>query len=312
MTEQNKQGGATLRQSENKIELEGLLIEKDIHEGVTQKGSEYLSLKLTIETDKDSHHIVESFSTKTKADGSENGLYKGLRTVVDEYKSVNDVGREEADTVRVNNGELRVNDYVGGDGQLRSFPQFSAIFVNRVEDVSQSIPHAKFEVEVVVDKVLEEIKDDEETGRVVLHGYVAMYGGKVAPFEFKVAKDGAGYVMDNYEKGDTVFVYGNIINQYEKIITKTESAFGEDKEDVKHFSTRELEITGGTEPYDEESPKAYDTSLIAQALNEREVYLEGLKEKKKNAKQSSGARKPGFDVGAKKESVTISSEDLPF
>lgn len=308
MAETNK---TTLRIADNKIEIEGILVEIDSKEGVTGTGSEYLSAKLTIETAPNEHHTVEQFATKTKADGTENGLYKSLRTVVDEYQSVQEVGKEEADKVRVTNGELRVNDYVGGDGQLRSFPKFSAVFVNRVEGKDEFVPRAKFEVELVVDRVLEEIKDDEETGRAILHGYVPLYGGKVAPFEFKVAKDGAEYVLDNYSKGDTVFVYGDIINHTEKKVITTEAAFGADKEDIKYFTTRELVITGGTEPYDEDNPNTYDLDLIAKALNEREVYLEELVTKSKEKKSNTGGRKAGFDTTPKK-SRNIEDDDLPF
>lgn len=302
----------TLRQAENNIKIEGLLLEKDVNTGTTGDGREFLGVKLTVETKESEQHQIELFSMKLKADGAPNGIYTSLQTVVDEYKAVADegVGRENADKVRTTTGEIRMNDYVGQDGQLRSFPQISATFINRVEAGQEFNPHAKFETELVVDRVVEEVgKDEEETGRVILHGYIPLYGGKVIPFEFKVSEDGSGYVQDNYEKGDTVFVYGDIINKSERIVTKIESAFGADKEDVKYKTLREFQITGGTEAYDEENAKTINVEAIGKALTEREVYLEGLKEKHEKSK---GGRKGGFDTSKPKTKKRDVGEDLPF
>lgn len=303
---------ATLRQADNKIEVEGLLLEVDSREGKTADGREFMSARLTIETVEDSEqHQVEMFSMKLKKDGTENGIYNSLKTVAEEYKSVKDVGREEADKVRTTTGEIRLNDYVNDRG-LQSFPQISATFINRVEAGQEFNPHAKFETEVVVDRVVEEMdKDQEETGRAILHGYIPLYGGRVIPFEFKVGEDGTGYVMDNYEKGDTVFVYGEIINQTEKVVTKVESAFGADKENVKYYTIREFVITGGTEPYEEENANTYNLDSIAKALNEREAYLEELKKNHESNKDKKSGRRGGFDTAPKKNR-TVEKDDLPF
>lgn len=306
-----------IRESKNEVTLEGKLLEIDSFEGKSKDGREYLSATLTVETGESEQVDVKMFTMKETKDGKENGIYKSLRTVVDEYKSVDKVGREEADNVRVeastgkySNGTVGLNDYVGGDGKLRSFPEISATFINRVD--GEVTPQAKFAVEVVVDRVIDELnKEEEETGRVILHGYIALYGGKVIPFEFKVDPDGSDYVRDNYEKGDTVYVYGDIINKSEKVVTKIEAAFGKDKEEVKYNVVREFVITGGSEPYEEEQ-NPFDLDAIAKGLTEREVYLEGLvTEHEKKGK--SGGKKGGFDTTKKKtKRREVSGEDLPF
>lgn len=310
MSNENKQ---SLRIAENNISLEGLLLEKDVHEGETQKNVDYLSVDLTLEVAENEQHRVSMFATATKKDGTPNKLYESLRTVADDYKAVGDegVGREHADHVNINQAEFRMNDYVNKDGQVRSFPQINAVFANRVESREPNL-HAKFDVEVVVASVSEEIDRDteEETGRANVKGYIPLYGGKVAPIEFVVTEDGAGYVLDNYENGDTVTVWGTLINKREEHTTKVEGAFGGDKEKTTYTTVRENLITGGSEPYDDDSPKAYDTGLIKQALSEREVYLEELIEK--NKEKQSGAKK-GFDTGStKKKKVDINNDDLPF
>lgn len=307
MTEQN----TTLRQANNNVSIEGLLLEKKVHEGTTQTGSEYLSVDLTIAVSDTEQHQVSLFSTKLKKDGTENGIYASLRTVADDYKAAGDegVGKDQADYVTINQGELRVNDYVGQDGQLRSFPQINATFVNRVEGREPN-PHAKFDVEMVVANAVEEVVNDEETGRTKVKGYIPLYGGRIAPMEFVVTEEGASFVLDNYENGSTVQVWGDLINKREETVTEVEGAFGGNNKKKTYTTVREQLVTGGTEPYDEDSPKAYDTELIKKALNEREVYLEELvaknKEKKTGAKQGFGDNN---SAPKKKRDV---SGDLPF
>lgn len=303
----------TLREAENTVEIEGLLLEIESRSGEVGTDKEYLSATLTIATNEDrtEQHQVEMFASKYKKDGTENGVFNSLQTVVEEYKSVDKHGLEEADYVRINRGRLQKNDYVGGDGQLRSNPQISTPFVNRVDAGEEVDLHAKFEVELIVDRVIEEFgKDEEETGRAILHGFIPLYGGRVIPFEFVVHEDGAEYVLDNYEKGDTVFVYGDIINRREEKTTKIESAFGEDRVKKTTSYIREFLIRGGTEPYDEDDPKAFDPEVVRKALAEREAYLEELVEKNKNKDKK---KKSGFDTTQKKSKKrAIEEDELPF
>lgn len=310
----------TIRQADNVVTIEGLLTEMRTFEGKTGDGRDYLSATLTIETAENEQHDVSMFSMRLTGEGKESGIYTSLRTVVDEYKTVKEVGREEADYVKVeeptgtfSNGELRLNDYVGGDGKLRSFPEISTTFANRISK-EEAVPHAKFRVEIMVDSVIPEIKNDEETGRVILNSFIPLYGGRVVPFTFVVNKDGSSYVESNYNKGDTVTVHGDIVNTRKVDEQVIEAAFGEDQVKTTTTYVREFEITGGSEVYDEDSPTAFDPEAIRKAMVEREVYLDGLVEANRNKPKKQGA-KTGFDTTASKKAAKpkdISKGDLPF
>ena len=55
----------------------------------------------------------------TTRDGNINGLYTGYETVMNEYKSIADVGdKKEADLVHVQ-GLLELNEYISQDGTKR-------------------------------------------------------------------------------------------------------------------------------------------------------------------------------------------------
>lgn len=298
----------TLREAENTVIIEGTLIELRHQEWKSKEG---VNIELDIEVAENEVHTVYGMSKYKKADGSDNGIAKGFLTVIDEYKSVASFGRDEADKVRITQGTIGVNEYYGQDGKLRSFPQINTNFVNRVPANEEFNPRAEFEVEIFVKAKSPEMKGDDETGRLKLEGIIPVFGGKVIPFTFLVDGDGAEYVDSNYEVGNTVKLYGNIINFKEKKVTIEKAAFGKDKEKITYNTVREYLITGGSEPYEEENVKAYKVEALKTAMVERETYLAELKKKseepKKEEKKGFGS-KPSKDSGAAPKKKI----DLPF
>lgn len=309
----------TLRQAENTVHIEGILKEKRF-EATEINGKPVIRGEVDIEVRENEVHTINFFSYKYKMDSNEeNEIYKGLVTVMNEYKAINEVGKEEADRVRITQGRIELNEYYGQDGTLRSFPRISSSFINRVNDLSTYNPKAEFKVEVVVKDAREEFdKEENPTGRVILDTYIPLYGGKVIPFTFVVVEDGADYVLSNYEAGQTVRIWGDVIN-YKEIIEHTiEAAFGKADKKVTSKTIKEFLVTGGSEPYDEDDEKAFDPKLIKKALTEREIYLEELKNKNKNKGKESG-EKVAFDTKVETQnlfnsgsSIDISSDDLPF
>jgi hypothetical protein len=271
----------TLRQADNVVTIEGLLLENRI-ETKDVNGKAAITGEIDIETAEGSAHTIRVFSYAAKQDGSENGIYKGLLTVMNEYKSVAKVGRDEADKVRITVGNLGVNEYFGQDGQLKSFPQLSTNFINRVQANEEYSPKAEFEVEIIVQSVTDEVVKEEETGRAKVKAFLPVYGGKLVPIEFIVADSGAvDYIKDNYTKGATAKIFGDIINHVEVTETEVEVGFGKPQKKVSRKTVREFVITGGTPPYNEDNTKVYNVEVVKKALTEREVYLEQLKNRPK-------------------------------
>lgn len=303
MTEQN-----ILREADNKVVIEGTLLEVRHNEWKSKEG---LNIELDIEVKENEVHTVYGMSRYKKKDGSENGVAKGYQTIISEYLSVAAHGREQADKVRVTQGRIGLNEYYGQDEKLHSNPQISTNFINRVQAGEEFNPRAEFETELFVRSVRPETdKNGDETGRAILEGYIPVFGGKVIPFTFKVNTEGSEYVQDSYEAGQTVFVYGDIVNFKEKIVRKTESAFGKDKESISYNTIREYVITGGGEPYDEENSKAFEGESIKKALVERETYLMELKNRKSESKPEE--KKGGFGKPKTEEKTKIDASKLPF
>lgn len=283
-----------LREALNEVFIEGILKEKTLELAtinVQGRKADVIRGELVISDKENSEHRVRVFANKLTKEGKENSVYKGLKTVMDEYVSVAEALKlgqtaEAADKVRITKGKIGLNEYYTPNGELRSFPIVTTNFVNRVKDGTYN-PKAEFSLEFYFDNILPEIKDNEETGRLIVKGIVPVYGGEVIPLTFIVAdEDAVNYIQTNYEKGKTGKVWGELVNTVE--ITKiVEQGFGKAKEKIVTKIINELVITGGEEDqYDEDDERSYSTDLIKKAMAERDIKLdELLKNSKDNGKK---------------------------
>lgn len=306
----------TIREAENTVTIEGTVSEITI-ETKGEGDKQFITGEILIQTSEDSVHTVNVFANKYNKEGKESGIFKGIQTVMNDYKSIASVGKEEADKVRIETGKLSLNEYVGQDGEIKSYPQNTANFINRLKANEEFNPRAEFEVEIVVKSIKPEVKNDEETGRAKIEAIIPVYGGRVIEFPLVATNENgvAEFLLDNVEKGQTLFVYGEIVNR--TVVTKREvgTGFGKPQEKIKSTTVREYLITGGNPPYDEDDVKAYKMEVIKKALVEREAYLEEKKTKKKELdKKPAATEKKSF--GSKpndtKKPINISDDDLPF
>jgi len=155
-----------------------------------------------------------------------------------------------------------------------------------------------------VTSVKEEIKKEEETGRVIVGGWTPVYGGKIIPMEVVAGKitdddgeevDFAQDVLNQIEEGMTVNVWGEI--NYKSIITKVKKGGGLGKAKIEETREyiNELVLVGADIIEDDE--KCFDMELIKKAKIERDNAIEN----KKN--EDSKEEKKGSGMGKKSEST---------
>lgn len=293
----------TIREAINNVSIEGIVKEKNLEVKVYE-GKTNISGTVSIETGENAIHTIKVFVNEITKDGKENNGFKGMKTVMEEYVSVAEglakglsetEAKGNATKVTVNKGKLSLNDYyIAGD--LKSYPQFPANYIKRIK--STFSPKAEFEIEMFFSKINKEIKDSEETGRLLIEGIVPLYGGKVVPIQFVADGDVATYLDNNYETGKTGKVWGELINTVDVKLERN-SGFGKEQEKKIEKTKHELLITGGEETqYSEDSDKAYSVEQIKKAMAERDIMLdEKLKESKANDK---GKKSNGKSTAGKK------------
>ena len=107
-------------------------------------------------------------------------LYKGVMTMMEEYKSIDKHGEENADRIRVT-GEVELEEYYGKqDKELRSFNKVKGVFFNRLDADSDSPDKAIASIEVVVKSFAPFA--DSETGEILHHNvncFTIGYGERI-------------------------------------------------------------------------------------------------------------------------------------
>ena len=190
-----------MKQSINNAVVVGLLKSKEVRYGQNKNG-DYISLKLTIESkladDKVNVQRVECFAAATSK------LYKGFQTVANEYKTIDENGRENADRVKVT-GSISLNEYVGSDGEFKSFPKISGIFVNRLDAGNVNPDECGVVLECVVDNVIDEIgKEGLPSGRLSVKILTVGYNDRISEFgDVKVGADLAPQFKKLFPVGTT-------------------------------------------------------------------------------------------------------------
>ncbi len=280
----------------NIVKVEGVLSENKLDYKQTTDNREYISGDLLIEVSENNIVPVNFFTFKTKKDGGPNKIYSNLENVINNFKSIAKHGRENADAVRVTGGNIEGNEFYNAAGNLIATFRVRSNFVNKVNDEFK--PQAGFQVEVFIQSLVDEIKDDTPTDRLQIVGVVPMYGGKVSVVNFYADNpEGIQYMKKNYSNGDTVKLVGRIDNEIIEITKTEEMEFGDDVVTTYNRIKRELIITQGTKPY--ESAKSLDPADIKKAMIQREVTL-------KEQLETAQAKATNMGTGG------FANDDVPF
>ena len=210
------------------------------------------------------------------------------------WKTVQNVGENEATVVRMTGANLQENNFVSKNGQLVNTWQIRTSFINEANKVSDI---ASFNVDIFILDMHDEIKDDEPTGRLIVKGGIVQYNGKLDVVEFIVeGNDAVDYISRNWNINDTVNAGGRIrYTSKEEKRSAVESSWGEDLPETSTRMVRELIITRGSdEAFEEEF--AYSPVDIKKAINERKAMLEQLQiDAKKGTTKSAEKGQKKFD-----------------
>ena len=303
-----------LRQADNKVKIEGILAEVDIHPSTFKKNGvdvDAIGGKIVVKVtqpingeEKELSIPVHMFASKMTNAGKPNPAYESIQRVANEFTSIAAAGGEEgADRIRITSGNIRMNEYYSADGRLISFPRVNASFVQKIAKPSDCRPQATFEIEfMVVAKGEEMDRNEEPTNRYRIQAALPQYGGKVDIVEFFGVSQGVIDVISNYwEVGDTVKATGRLDFSSKTEVVYEEVDFGEPIEKIKTINKSDLIITGGAqEPL--EGDMAFDQGEIRTGIAERKARLEEQKDRDMSRTKSKQApaqnSKNGFaDLG---------------
>lgn len=287
-----------LRQADAKVAVAGIVSDKKL-EMTTKDGVRTIEGTLTIKTADTNFVQMRVRCSDKKKDGSENKTFAGVMTVMNEYKSIADVGEDEADRVRAS-GQINLFRSNNNGNEIVSY---TSNFFNRIKANQEFEPKAEFEIEMYIKSLVPEInKDGEETGRYKIVGWIPTFNG-IEPLDLIVPEELADVVSNTYEPKQTARFYGEIIQNVTYETIERPMAFGVKKETKANF-INELIVTGGSPAYDAETEEEvvkggnqipYNPDTIQAAIDERDRLIKEGQNKPKtnttaNNKPSGAAR----------------------
>lgn len=270
-----------LRQLQNTVEVIGTLKSKDLKERVSKNGNKYISGDLVVVSKFDNkvqEHKIRVYAAESSK------LYKGIQTVMNEYKTIDDDGEENADRIQVT-GDLTLNEYYNSQGQLVQFNQIRGVFFTRLnESKNKDLKDKAIAViEAVVEGFTQELdKESLPTGNYHVKAFTVGYGNKV--IELKnviVGKDLAQSFMDLYVPGSTgklTFKLNNYVelDEQKQEDTAVQHGFGVTEtisNNIKRY-VNNIEVIGGSVPYF--GTKEYTPEEIERAHKLRQIQLQEL------------------------------------
>lgn len=307
------------RQAENKVKIEGILSEVDLKYGSFQRNGADVetiggSIKVLVEQVINGEAVtleipVHMFSTKYTKAGKINPSYESIESVMNEFKSIASTGdKSVADKIRITNGQIKMNEFVGQNGTIVSYPRISASFVAHA--VGEFKPQATFNLEFMVSKI-NRVVDSEgvelDPAKLAVEVIVPQYTAPdadamnvdVVPL-YAVSNGVINAIEQYWEAGQCYKASGRLNFTSRTETVKQEVDFGEAQESVRTINTSEFVITGGSQaPLD--GDYAFDYEDIKAGMAARKAKLEDLK---------SGAKSMAKKTPA--QNSTKKKEDLGF
>ena len=277
-----------LRQANAKAFVEGVVSEKDL-KVVTEEGKNKITGHLTVKTsDVNFIKFNVNVNEKTK-NNTDNKTYAGIQTVMNEYKSIAEVGEEEGTRVKVSGD---ISPFTGKNGE--KIVSYKSNFFNRLKADEELEPKAEFSIELFISGINPEIDaEGVETGRTIVSGWMPTYNG-IEPIDLVAEGEVAQAVDSGFEVGQTVEFYGEIINNRIETVTEIPVKIGKPRKKVTVEIKNDLIITGASEAYEEgitpELP--YEADTIQAAIQERANKLEEEKAKAQSGAKTTNNAKP--------------------
>lgn len=285
-----------LRQAENKVKIEGILSEINLKLGSFVKDGktvETIGGSITVQVDQQIDGVpttleipVHMFSQKLTSKGTENPSYTSLLSVMNDFISIPIAATsgKSPEKVRITGARIQMNEYIGQNGQLISYPRVYTSFVSRA--TGEFKPEATFSAEFLVSNIgyaLDREGNEIEPKKLEVTAVMPLYGGKVDVVKFVATSPNVISAIENYWTANETFVANGRLNfTSETRVETTAVDFGEPTERVITSTLSELVITGGSQT-PKEGDFAFDVNEIKQALAERKERL--------NAKKQEGVQK---------------------
>lgn len=283
-----------LHESTNEVQVVGYLQEVDLTDGTDKNGKPYVRGKVIIRVSQsysgrteESEIPVSIYASQYTNKGGVNPAYQNIKQL-EGWKRIT-VDGDDADRVQFSGNSARIREYAfipEGRTDPVSNWQIGASFFQKVTGEMDS--RAVFKNQIYIRSIENEVRNDEETGRLVVKGILVTYGGAANVITYYVEdKRAIDYISNNYREGDTVTVGGRVRCSAEvRSVTPREAeGFGDEVDTGVSRVVSELIITTGSPAGSDENP--FDEDAIREAMGARQQRIQESAANRKNAASTS-------------------------
>lgn len=291
------------RQAENRVKIEGILAETDLkYSSFVKDGADVEAIGGSIKVlvnqqingvDTTLEVPVYMFSTKYTKAGKLNPAYESIERVMKEFLSIAATGSmEQADKVRITNGSIRMNEFLGQNGMV-SQPRIYASFVSKA--TGEFAPCATFNLEFMVSSMARETDKEGvelDPPRLKVQGIVPQYtapNASVMNVDLVTLVATSPSVIDaieNYWQAGECFKASGRLNfssRTEEVLQEVD--FGEAQKSYRTINVNEFVITGGSQaPLD--GDLGWELNDIKAGMAARKARLEEKKTSPNTAKKT--------------------------
>lgn len=300
-----------MKAMKNTTHIEGYLYQhsltlKTSGENSKNPGTQFINGTIDIATDDALTNIVSvhfTYVTATTAKGSANATFNTLNDIINGVlKNVMEHGVDVAAKLRIDSA-IGLNEFYSdrnGTEELVSQKRNEGGFVHTTTTLaSDENLRNTFETDMLITNA-HRIEADEEKNtdeRVIVKGYIFDFRKALLPVEYTAMSPGAMNYYEGLEASEKnpvlTKVWGRQISQTVVRKITEESAF--DGPSVREVTStrRDFVITGGAkEPYVWDDESTMTVAELKEALQEREVYLAGIKQRQADYRASQAGNAP--------------------
>ena len=300
-----------MKAMKNTTHIEGYLYQhsltlKTSGENSKNPGTQFINGTIDIATDDALTNIVSvhfTYVTATTAKGSANATFNTMNDIINGVlKNVMEHGVDVAAKLRIDSA-IGLNEFYSdrnGTEELVSQKRNEGGFVHTTTTLaSDENLRNTFETDMLITGA-RRIEADEEKNtdeRVIVKGYIFDFRKALLPVEYTAMSPGAMNYYEGLEASEKnpvlTKVWGRQISQTVVRKITEESAF--DGPSVREVTStrRDFVITGGAkEPYVWDDESTMTVAELKEALQEREIYLAGIKQRQIDYRASQAGNAP--------------------
>lgn len=302
-----------MRKPQNTERIEGRIYQHDLTVKQVQNqssenfGKDFIAGNIEVATDEDCLNVIKvhfTYVTPTNKSGSENRTYTVLKKIIDENKTITNVGKDGATKVRIDTA-LALNDFYNQNDELVSAKTNEGGFVTIINELGEEKERNTFSADMVITGTNHVDADPEKNveEHLLVRGAIFNFRNDLLPMEFTVkTPDGIKYFEGlGATNAEPVYtkVWGRIESKTTTTTQEVESAFGEAAVRTYKNVSKDWVITGTAKvPYDFGDENILTAEELTKAAQNREVYLADIKKRADEYKASKAASTPASAVTA--------------